>query len=215
MGCIQNHDPEIFTGWWSFEWRLMGGEETPPFYYIELTEDGAANYYGEYGDLQDIGSLSHNSEDGWVFSTSSTGEQYIYNWGTNDSDINFIEIGSQYRFLYSSEQPEIIGSGAEPYDPLEGIDGTWVLNSEENIEGFPTQIEISGYDVICYDDDGTIIIEDYLDYNEQRGLNGNPPLIFNAYAVDFGEYEGEKYLDLMLHDLWYEGGEWVNYRYHL
>ncbi len=205
-GCNISQSISDYAGWWSYEWRLSGVVVNPPFFYAEIKEDGSVNYYGEYGDEQGEGIVGYNDEKGLFFITIHGGERTIY-LGEEDG-VAYIELDSTDRYTYSSEKPEIIGSDVEPYDPFDGSDGLW--QAPEGVDPPPpyAYLKVEDHYVITYDENGTVIDEEYLDYNEQRGLNGNYAMHYSIFAAFFGEYDGEKYFDLMEPQKWQEGFDW-------
>ncbi len=205
-GCDFNKSISDYAGWWSYEWRVAGVVASPPFFYAEIKEDGSVAFYGEYGDEQGEGTIGYNDEKGLFFITIHGGERTIY-LGEEDG-VTYIELDSTDRYTYSSDKPAIIGSGAEPYDPFEGSDGLW--QAPQGVDPPPpyAYLKVEDHYVTTYDENGTVIDEGYLDYDEQRGLNGNYAMHYSIFAASFWENDGEKYFSLMEPEKWQEGFDW-------
>ncbi len=205
-GCNFNESISDYAGWWSYEWRVAGVVASPPFFYAEIKEDGSVDFYGEYGDSQGEGNVGYDEESNLFFINTLSGEHTIY-LGEEDG-VTYIELSTTDRYTYSSDKPEIIGSDIEPPDPFEGSDGLWQAPQGVNPPPPYAYLKVFDHYVITYDENGTVIDEGYLDYNEQRGLNGNYAMHYSIFAASFWENDGEKYFSLMEPEKWQEGFDW-------
>ncbi len=205
VGCSST-DPAEFIGWWSYDYRITGAVANPPFYHVEIKEDASAVFYGEYGEEYGEGSLTFVSGEGLIL-TQGDAEYDI--WSGIDYEVRFIDIGNEERYSYRDEKPSIIGADVEPYDPYSGSEGFWSFDENStDIEPYYTYIEIENGNVTTYDENGAIIEEHYLDYDEQRGLNGNNAMWYLNLIVDFGENADGKYFDLSDPEKWQDGYSW-------
>jgi len=95
--------------------------------------------------------------------------------------------GSQSR--YGENIDGVITGDAETYD----YTGWWRLGSAEGSAPF-MYIEVSEEDwdtVYCYNENGELVDLGFIDYNEQRALNGKDLIVF--VFEDIGEYGAQPY----------------------
>ena len=95
-------------------------------------------------------------------------------------------------FLAACEK-EITGVITEEAGSIGDYLGWWQL-IEQNDEAPFAYIEITAEnvgDVNCYDISGSLVDKGYIDYNEQRALNGNSLIVF--IFEEIGEYGATSY----------------------
>ena len=106
------------------------------------------------------------------------------------------------------EDELIVGRITEEVGSIADFVGWWQLVEHNDVEPY-AYIEISaeeGPEVKCYDEEGTVLDQGYIDYSEQRMLNGKSLIVFvfdeigehgaNPYFVgDSGRYMSIHYAD--------------------
>jgi hypothetical protein len=98
-------------------------------------------------------------------------------------------------------EPEILGVVTEQQGSIEDYVGLWQLTESDTVPFYTIEIKSDG-SVQCRDENGNISDTGYADYDEQRALTGNPPVVFyfdsnrEAGAAAFSLTDGERYLDI-------------------
>ncbi len=180
-----------YNGWWSYYTEMVGGTTDEPFAYIYI--DGANNYvelYNAQGFSVGSGPIEQSGDDeafedgaAHVFNTSDGNDYAIYSAGEDDMGV-YINVSKKYSHTYMyrpTSDPSVITNGY--VDPMEDFMGYWKAS-----EGLPFDTLWVDYNyVVAYDADLNEIDYGYVDFNEQRMLNGLAAVVMSFDTIgDYG-----------------------------
>ncbi len=182
------------TGWWEYEHRITGIEVTPPFEFMEITEEGVVYLYSATGEVNDEGTFSF--KDGIIIYDEVTLEsntQYDVNM-TIEQDVQYMVLTGEHFYRFLEGNPEFSSSNEElevevmPYDPFDEADGFWIIDEFDTDTPYAYLEKIGGY-MITYDQDGFVTNEDGFYYDQNGGLyNGAFDFYSIGFSVGYGIY---------------------------
>ncbi len=207
---------EDFVGWWSYDWREIGRQEDPLFFYVEIDANGNVHYFDEEGREQGGGTFGYNDEKGLYFITIYGTEHNVY--AGEEGGVRYISVDSADHFTYSEGMPEVVAfatqslsspassasllqaeskltdsSAHSEHSPV----GEWVLEGESDLPFVKIEIlsENGANDdnILCLDAENTILDVGTFDYDTVQGFQSGAPVVIASlpntgiYACYFSE----------------------------